>query len=84
VIIMADKRKDDCFECKFKESVPGNYHIKCNKPDPEMTGNAHGIREGWFYYPMLFDPIWKTKECSNFQSNKVVSEAVSDAVSGEK
>jgi len=32
-----------------------------------MTGNEHGIRSGWFMYPALFDPIWMTKECDNFE-----------------
>jgi len=32
-----------------------------------MTGNAHGVKNGWFIYPLLFDPIWKTKECDNFE-----------------
>lgn len=32
-----------------------------------MTGNRHGIRNGWFFYPMVFDPGWKTKLCSNYK-----------------
>jgi hypothetical protein len=36
------------------------------KPDPEMTGDQHGINSGWFCYPNLFDPVWMTKECTNF------------------
>lgn len=71
----------NCWDCKHKEEVPGNCHIKCNKPDPQMTGDPHGIKHGWFLYPLLFDPIWRAKECCNFES-KTVSHAVSDAVSG--
>ncbi len=33
----------------------------------KMTGDQHGIR-GWFVYPLLFDPVWKTRVCSNFQT----------------
>ena len=58
---------NDCWKCKNKENVPGNCHIKCNKPDSKMTGNAHGIKNGWFFYPFLFDPIWATKKCCNFE-----------------
>lgn len=32
-----------------------------------MTGNQHGIKNGWFMYPLLFDPIWATKECNNLE-----------------
>lgn len=55
-----------CYNCKSRRNVPGNEHIACVNPDPEMTGHQHGIREGWFFYPILFDPIWGTKTCSNY------------------
>jgi len=58
---------NECYLCKYKRDVPGNAHVKCDKPDLFMTGNAHGIRNGWFIYPVLFDPTWKTKECDNFE-----------------
>jgi hypothetical protein len=63
-------RKDNCYQCKFKRNVPGDAHIQCTNPDKEMTGNPHGIKNGWFWYPLLFDPTWKTKECSNFEEKR--------------
>ena len=57
---------NECYRCQHKENVPGNCHIKCVKPDANMTGDEHGIRNGWFMYPLLFDPVWKTKECANY------------------
>ena len=57
---------NECYYCQHKEEVPGNAHIKCRHPDPEMTGDAYGKRNGWFIYPTLFDPVWKTKDCQNF------------------
>ena len=57
---------NECWYCKEKREVPENAHIKCANPDPEMTGDERGKRKGWFYYPASFDPIWKTKKCSNF------------------
>lgn len=68
---MSDERTmmNECYTCKHKENVPGNCHIKCVKPDANMTGNEHGIKEGWFMYPLLFDPVWKTKECDNYSEN---------------
>lgn len=72
---MSDKQKmmDECYKCKHRRSVPGNAHIKCVTPDPDMTGNPHGIRNGWFIYPLLFDPVWKTKLCCNFETENTTS-----------
>jgi len=33
-----------------------------------MTGNETAIKKGWFDYPNNFDPIWKTKKCTNFKA----------------
>lgn len=66
------KRRDkynECYMCIHQHDVPGNAHIKCAKPDPEMTGNEHGIKQGWFIYPALFDPVWKEKDCANFEED---------------
>ena len=61
----------DCYKCESKRSVPGNCHIRCATPDSEMTGLEHGIKNGWFIYPILFDPIWATKKCDNFTPKDV-------------
>ena len=59
-----------CYECKFKRDVPGDAHISCVNPDPQMTGNERAIQHGWFYYPLVFDPVWMRKECSNFEAKE--------------
>jgi len=58
---------NECHFCEHKRSVPGNCHIECAKPDPEMKGHPQGIRNGWFMYPPLFDPTWKAGPCSNYE-----------------
>lgn len=58
--------KNSCFECKHKRSIPGNCHISCANPDPNVKGNPHGIRNGWFFYPFCFDPTWMENKCNNF------------------
>ena len=58
--------REECYYCKFRGEVPGSAHIMCSFPDEEMTGDPHGIKEGWFLYPFNFDPVWKTKKCNNF------------------
>lgn len=60
-------KMNECHFCKHKRTVPGNTHIKCVDPDPKMKGQSHGISNGWFYYPNLFDPIWKKQDCANFE-----------------
>ena len=59
---------NECYSCIHKREVPGNCHIECVKPDSKMKGNAHGIKCGWFIYPLLFDPVWKESDCSNYKS----------------
>lgn len=58
---------NNCKQCKFRREVPGNCHIACDNPDTDMTGDPHGIKQGWFMYPLLFDPTWMTSECKNFE-----------------
>jgi len=73
---------NECYRCAFRQNVPGESHIKCANPDTEMAGNPHGIKNGWFIYPLLFDPTWKEKDCANYEPKDVaVSESVS--VAGE-
>ena len=67
---------NNCYQCKNSREVPGKSHIKCIKPYADMTGNQHGIKKGWFMYPILFDPVWATTKCPNFETI-----AVSDPVS---
>jgi hypothetical protein len=63
-------KKDDCFRCISKRSIPGDAHIQCVNPDPKMMGDPHGVRCGWFFYPLNFDPVWKAKKCANFQERQ--------------
>jgi hypothetical protein len=32
-----------------------------------VTGNPHGIKNGWFNYPYNFDPVW-LETCDGFES----------------
>lgn len=46
-----------------------------------MRGNQHGIKSGWFFYPLLFDPTWKEAMCNNYQNHESVETVVSESVS---
>ena len=43
-----------------QEGVPLDQAIK-------VTGNAHGIRSGWFMWPANFDPTWLVS-CDGFEA----------------
>jgi hypothetical protein len=75
--------RNECYHCKHMREVPGNAHIKCAYPDSKMRGDSHGIKNGWFFYPFLFDPVWKTESCNNYENHEAVSNAISQAVSQE-
>lgn len=34
--------------------------------DVTVRGNPHGINEGWFCWPLNFDPVW-LEECTGFE-----------------
>jgi hypothetical protein len=72
-----------CYECAHRRENTGTCHIACAKPDAAMTGSPHGIQNGWFMYPMNYDPVWATSPCANFEATAAVSPAVSEAVSRE-
>jgi hypothetical protein len=57
---------NECYTCTHRRSTTGDAHTCCTKPDPNMKGEAHGIREGWFWYPTNFDPVWKATLCNNY------------------
>jgi hypothetical protein len=73
--------RGECYECPHAREVPGNAHIACAMPDASMTGNRHGIERGRFMYPLLFDPVWKTRLCQNRDNQAAVSPAISQATS---
>tara|TARA_R110000744_G_scaffold242781_1_gene359840 strand:+ start:2526 stop:3005 length:480 start_codon:yes stop_codon:yes gene_type:complete len=70
--------KTDCYKCIHRRTVPGSCHSSCAMPDKEMTGDEHGITQGWFYYPVNFDPVWCTKECVNYKGKTLKFEVWSE------
>ena len=59
--------ENKCRQCQHKRAVPGSAHIQCLNPDPDMKGDPHGIDHGWFYYPLVFDPVWMEAKCRNYE-----------------
>ena len=36
-----------------------------------VKGNSHGIKNGWFNWPMNFDPIW-LESCNGFEKKQLI------------
>ena len=58
---------NECYHCVHMREVPGDAHIQCINPDSFMQGEPRAEARGWFYYPLLFDPVWKRRRCRNFE-----------------
>lgn len=58
---MPDKHFN-CYTCQFRGTIPGDCHSRCTNPksssELNIQGSLHGIRQGWFLWPMNFDPTW--------------------------
>ena len=62
---MSDKK---CWSCAYKKSIPGNAHIRCRfdwigQKQIMPVGKEHGIRNGWYMFPLNYDPTWMTNNC---------------------
>lgn len=65
---MAVNYVKQCAGCKHKRRIPGDCHIACAKPEGSgVTGKKIGIQNGWFMYPINFDPTWRESDCANYE-----------------
>jgi hypothetical protein len=55
----------NCYSCVHRLTIPGDAHTRCNNHTAKVEGNPHGIRKGWFLWPLNFDPVWLEK-CDGF------------------
>jgi len=65
-------RTPNCYDCKHRRGADGSAHSKCVHPqvsDLIIEGEPHGIRNGWFYFPINFDPVWLNK-CNGFEKKE--------------
>lgn len=71
--------KPNCYTCRHRRNVPGDAHSSCqlgvdhfihSGPRPMVQGNSHGIRQGWFFWPVNFDPIW-LESCDSYATTVV-------------
>jgi hypothetical protein len=57
--------KPDCYKCVHRLNLPGDCHSRCNNFESNVTAKAHGVRMGWFNWPLNFDPVW-LESCDGF------------------
>ena len=62
---MDKKEKPDCYKCKYRNKLAGDAHSSCSNKNAKVKGSQHGIRNGWFFHPLNFDPVW-LDECNGF------------------
>ena len=58
-----------CYDCKYRNSVPGSAHSYCSNPVALAIGDEYGIKSGWFFHPLNFDPTW-LRYCDGFEKEK--------------
>lgn len=61
--------KPNCYDCVHMLALPGDAHIRCNNHSAKVLGDAHGIRNGWFRWPVNFDPVWLLS-CDGFSTEE--------------
>lgn len=64
-----EQEKPDCYACAHRRTIPGNIHSRCNNLEARTSGSAHGIRNGWFRWPVNFDPVW-LETCDGFSTRE--------------
>lgn len=63
----SDPARALCYSCQHRRDIPGDAHSRCAGAiyRDQVTGNEHGIRSGWFFWPFNFDPVW-LESCTNY------------------
>jgi len=61
--------KPDCYKCSHRRDVVGSAHSRCNNHAAKVQGSPHGIRNGWFLWPLNFDPTWLVS-CDGFSTSE--------------
>ena len=52
------KSDRNCYNCLHRGTVPGSCHKSCRNTKAHVLGDPHGIKNGWFFWPSDFDPVW--------------------------
>ena len=64
----------DCYKCRYRRSISGDTQSACKNEKAKVTGNALGVRNGWFFHPFYFDPAWLVS-CDGYKHKKIKKES---------
>lgn len=59
-------KKPNCYKCKYRGEIPGDAHSRCGNIQAKVEGDSYGIKKGWFFWPLNFDPVW-LENCDGFK-----------------
>ena len=62
------EKKKICYNCIHRLTISGSCHSRCNNIKAKVKGHEQGIRNGWFMWPLNYDPTWLL-ECDGFSDN---------------
>ena len=57
----------DCYKCIHRHLLIGDAHSACDALKAKVKGDRHGIKNGWFFWPINFDPVW-LESCNSFET----------------
>lgn len=61
----------DCYDCKWCREVPRSQFVSCKNlksaKELKVTAEQYGVKNGWFIWPQVFDPVWLRK-CEGFEN----------------
>ena len=66
---LVDEKKPDCYKCVHRRAILGDCHSRCNNVKAKVEGDKTGIKNGWFMWPLNFDPTWLIS-CNGFSDKK--------------
>lgn len=67
------KVEPNCYKCIYRGTIPGDAHSLCRNFKAKVTGMSHGIKNGWFFWPINFDPVWLVS-CNGFKETESKNE----------
>lgn len=67
--------RGQCHGCAYRSKVPGDAHSTCNfdfrKAGLKMpAGDPNGVRNGWYMFPVNYDPNWMVEACGGRSETK--------------
>lgn len=60
--------KPNCYTCVHRLNVAGSAHSRCNNHQAVVEANPHGVKNGWFMWPLNFDPAWMVS-CDGYSND---------------